>query len=647
MTRYVTQERAFDTHFDPVYCSSAEPHTLYRAAPATGGMPMDTLQNTVNLTTVVQGANRHKYMKRPMVPFLHAVPPDILLAPPTVTHADTTIGSGQPMQETLQLTKTTATQSDFRESEAQTVPYTTDHVVPEGENPEILTLGAFTYGNGLPMGQTEVGLIERARLKRLVEGSYPPSTDDRSYALRANQMEQLQTRSWEDREDDLKVEQDKRLKKLENDLDSRSKALEAKHEARVDQLRQVKLLQSENEVAIVQKRRIKAFRKLSEAQKHMVPEKKERDIVNDYANYGSQVYAPITRAGQAKTLDKHAAQFDIEMKQLATLEGVQELEQEMPTSLVRSELKVQLSDNKKVGTAGRRLLIGAQHLDKVHNHLKEQRNPQAANQDKAEVLKRYHKPPPLERPTTPTVGAQMGQAGKEEAAVLLQQLLRGRLVQNQVWEAKEKRRQLVEELRSVEELEGTDEEWQKQQAEEEKALHQRNVVSGSSMLLIGDAVGRSLDFLSKELVHCQEEQRLRSIMEQAEAIRSQREESERATRTAEEEERAFNDEVYTQLHHCHQRSADAFLDVLLPDIMDENASRRALQDIAVKSNKLDSVIGELEKEMDDSSGVMQDLVAHFLLPEVEREEKRWEERELQNKYKKAAFDALTDETETD
>ena len=48
------------------------------------------------------------------------------------------------------------TGADFRESEAQTVPYTTDHVVPEGESPEILTLGAFTYGNGLPMGQTEV-----------------------------------------------------------------------------------------------------------------------------------------------------------------------------------------------------------------------------------------------------------------------------------------------------------------------------------------------------------------------------------------------------------------------------------------------------------------------------------------------------------
>merc|ERR1712146_200205 len=98
---------------------------------------------------------------------------------------------------------------------------------------------------------------------------------------------------------------------------------------------------------------------------------------------------------------------------------------------------------------------------------------------------------------------------------------------------------------------------------------------------------------------------------------------------------AENDEVYLQLHQCHQQSADAFLDALLPEIMEQNAERRALQEIAVKSDKLDSVIGELEKEMDEDSSVMKDLVAHFLLPEVEREQKRWEKRETQNKYKRA------------
>lgn len=640
MARFVMPERAFDTHYDPVYCSSADPHTLYRSQPASGG-PVDTLQNTENLVTAVQGAHRYKYMKRPIVPFLQSVPPDILLAPPTITQADTDMDAEQ--QDDGAASKTVGTQSDYRESETQTKPYTTDHVVKPGESPEILTLEAFTWGNGLPMGQTEVELVERARLKRFVEGNYPPATDDRSFALRAKQMELIETRGWDDREADLKKEQDKRLAVLESELEARSKALEAKHDARVDQLRQVKLLQSESEVAIVQKRRIKAFRKLSEAQKHMVPEKTDRDIVSEYANYGSEVYAPVTNKGRSKVQDKNAAQFEVKPQQLQTLESVTELENSMPANLIRSNLKAQLSDEKKVGTAGRRLLVGAKHLDKVHNHLKEMRDPPEKNPDRAQVLRRYHKPPPLERPATPTVQREGPEEGVEEAVVLLQQLLRGRVVQNQVWEAKEKRRQLVEELRSVEALEGTEDEWQAEQAVQSKQNHHQKSMSGVANLLIGDAIGRSLDFLSKELVHCQEESRLCEIMKQAEELRQSREQAEAAAREAEETKRAEDDEMYSQIQFCHQRSADAFLDVLLPGIMEETASNKALADIVTKSSKLNSIIGELETDLDDPDSVMQDLVSHFLLPEVEREEQRWGDRETQNKYKKAAYDALVDD----
>jgi hypothetical protein len=42
---------------------------------------------------------------------------------------------------------TVGTQSDYRESEAQTVPYTPDYVIPEGApEPEILALQQLTHG---------------------------------------------------------------------------------------------------------------------------------------------------------------------------------------------------------------------------------------------------------------------------------------------------------------------------------------------------------------------------------------------------------------------------------------------------------------------------------------------------------------------
>lgn len=42
--------------------------------------------------------------------------------------------------------KTVAVQTVYRESEAQTDPYTPDFVIPEGENPQILDLAQLNFG---------------------------------------------------------------------------------------------------------------------------------------------------------------------------------------------------------------------------------------------------------------------------------------------------------------------------------------------------------------------------------------------------------------------------------------------------------------------------------------------------------------------
>jgi len=53
--------------------------------------------------------------------------------------------SGQRI--TTPLHRTMQTQTDYRESEAQTDPYTPDYVVRPGTHPEVLTLALLSYGN--------------------------------------------------------------------------------------------------------------------------------------------------------------------------------------------------------------------------------------------------------------------------------------------------------------------------------------------------------------------------------------------------------------------------------------------------------------------------------------------------------------------
>jgi hypothetical protein len=145
------------------------------------------------------------------------------------------------------------------------------------------------------------------------------------------------------------------------------------------------------------------------------------------------------------------------------------------------------------------------------------------------------------------------------------------------------------------------------------------------------------------VVHRDEEARLRAIMQQAEQMRADRESAETEQRQAEEAARGKNDQVYLQLHECHQRTVDNYLDVLIQNVMSDSAEERAIADVKTKAEKLDSVISELEEKYDNPDSVMADLVAHFLLPEVEREEKRWDIRGKENTYKKAAYDATYDE----
>lgn len=55
-------------------------------------------------------------------------------------------GTGRPATP---LHRTVMTQTDYRESEAQTDPYTPEYVVRPGAQPELLTLATLSYGKSL------------------------------------------------------------------------------------------------------------------------------------------------------------------------------------------------------------------------------------------------------------------------------------------------------------------------------------------------------------------------------------------------------------------------------------------------------------------------------------------------------------------
>jgi hypothetical protein len=99
--------------------------------------------------------------------------------------------------------KTIATQTDYRDGEAQTEPYTPEYVVKPGTQPELLTLITLAYGRGLPVGLAEVEMIERARAKRAWEATLPPINDPSQWEKRLKMMTDMEKKEWLFREREI------------------------------------------------------------------------------------------------------------------------------------------------------------------------------------------------------------------------------------------------------------------------------------------------------------------------------------------------------------------------------------------------------------------------------------------------------------
>lgn len=95
---------------------------------------------------------------------------------------------------------TKETQTQFRDSSAQTHPWQPDYKVIDGGDPEVLKLDFLKWGCGLPAGMHEIRLIERARMKRAWEKRMPPVLDAESLEKRRKLIDALERNEWAFRE---------------------------------------------------------------------------------------------------------------------------------------------------------------------------------------------------------------------------------------------------------------------------------------------------------------------------------------------------------------------------------------------------------------------------------------------------------------
>jgi len=180
----------------------------------------------------VSGASRYRYFEKPLVQTLHSFKP-ILTDPTESDHWIIKTLVNEPFS------RTTSTQTQYRESETQTEPYSPPIYVstatPDIAEPEILSLQHLTCANGqLPVGSKEIAWICRNRERRLKAKLLPSISDEKTLKLHKAFLEEQEQFEFQARERELEEQLEARLRDFKQDLYCKYEASERNAEEKID-----------------------------------------------------------------------------------------------------------------------------------------------------------------------------------------------------------------------------------------------------------------------------------------------------------------------------------------------------------------------------------------------------------------------------
>lgn len=413
-------ERPNDYFYDPVYTVSGFGNAGAVAAGTGRALGLGA----------VSGGNRFRYFRTPAVPTLRTVPPEVLLSVEPAQQVQRQEVEAEP------LAKTVATQSDYRESETQTVPFTPDGVEPEGgEQPELIHLRDLVWGRGLPAGVAEVEMIERARKRRAFEASLPDIGED-AETWKA-MMEKQQMEEMARREAEIKSLQEQRLEIVKEALKTRDKEAKFVNEQRMEELRDRAAAMVEANSAMVHHQRIRELRKIAKSRQQVeVNRGAPRDIIDEYSNYASKIYAPIKHEGLR--IDQDSDMFETTCLSDLSYQDIVDLENSIPRAMTNVRIERPKMAKFKSASEARKARELQGHLDKMTSTIRKKHQPEGADED--DDLAEYRKAPVVVRPPTPELRAPVAENDQKRLGVIfLQRLIRGRAIQNDMFQAKEKR----------------------------------------------------------------------------------------------------------------------------------------------------------------------------------------------------------------
>ncbi|XP_074530428.1 cilia- and flagella-associated protein 91 isoform X2 [Halichoeres trimaculatus] len=572
----------------------------------------------------VTGADRWKYFKRPLVPFSQHLPPDVLLALPQ----DDYEYSGGREAEQQPTHFTVGVQTDYRESETQTDPYSPEYVVQRGTTPsELLQLAALSWGRGLPAGRAEVEMILRARAKRAWEAALPPLDDLSQLEKRERMIQEMMTEEWAFREGEIQKLQEARLAVLADLLKQRAETEEKVTSERIDQINSKLLKDKESRLEKINNDYFRSLRKLEAKRRNQ----QERRVT--FKSYlGSKTLLSQTYRDACKKMSQSSNRNKFTGLSASGLSASglkpEVIKPKLQEQTIQEKIKPPMSQAEQL----------VMNYKMIREKEKEAKKPRR-------FLQKTEKP--VSRPITPEVEEPPeGDEETELAVITLQKLLRGRSVQCEMFTGKENYLHLAQELRTVHALQAEEQALQKadkeliltEKRQRDKLRHKASQESAFQAAAVSAELERVFNTLSKELIHLQEERRVHAFVLLAERDRRQREAEESGRRQVEDRRRREEDEIFRQVVQVHQETLDLYLEDIILDTLEQTADQHAREEIHRRAQEVNDIAYAMEESINSlqSEEIVSELVHSFLIPEVEKVTVRQRVHQRQLRHLQAA-----------
>ncbi|XP_011494481.1 PREDICTED: protein MAATS1-like [Ceratosolen solmsi marchali] len=195
--------------------------------------------------------------------------------------------------------KNKGVQTDYRESDCQTLPWEPPYQIAPGHNPEVLMLKHFRWGMELPAGMHELEIINRMRKRRAWERILPPMDTLANIKIRSALIADLENDEWAFREAEIQFLMNLRMALEDTSMQHKANKKNKQTENRLKKLNESLNKRKQQEMDSIRNTFTRELRKLATKHRSIRTGQEKSSIIKLHAERNLNFYNPKLRRGYA------------------------------------------------------------------------------------------------------------------------------------------------------------------------------------------------------------------------------------------------------------------------------------------------------------------------------------------------------------